>query len=180
MNKVILIGRLARDPELRTTPTNLSVATFTIAISRPFNSQNGGSPETDFINCVVWRRQAENLARYCHKGSQVAIEGRIQTRNYQAQDGSRRYVTEVMCDSVTFLGSKADNQGDYVGGDFGGANNYQNSYPANNSYPAINNNYQGANVAPVEPTSMPTTDISEDPFKDFGEEITLSDDDLPF
>jgi len=162
MNKVILIGRLARDPELRTTPTNLSVATFAIAVSRPFNSQNGGSPETDFINCVVWRRQAENLARYCHKGSQIAIEGRIQTRNYTAQDGSKRYVTEVMCDNITFLGSKSDNQG--------------------GSVPYADNNYpQPSYQAPMpEATSMPTVDISEDPFKDFGEEITLSDDDLPF
>ncbi len=180
MNKVILIGRLARDPELRTTPTNLSVATFTIAISRPFNSQNGGAPETDFINCVVWRRQAENLAKYCHKGSQVAVEGRIQTRNYQAQDGSRRYVTEIMCDNITFLGSKADNQGDFNGGDFGGGNSYQAPYPRDNSYQPINNNYQNNNLDSGSSASMPTTDISEDPFKDFGEEITLSDDDLPF
>ncbi|MBE6154662.1 MAG: single-stranded DNA-binding protein [Firmicutes bacterium] len=155
MNKVILIGRLARDPELRTTPSNLSVATFSIAVSRPFNSQ-GGTPETDFINCVVWRRQAENLAKYCRKGSQIAVEGRIQTRNYTAQDGSKRYVTEVMCDNITFLGTKNDNQG--------------------SANPFVDNNYQ----APMEPSEMPTTDISEDPFKDFGEEITLSDDDLPF
>ena len=164
MNKVILIGRLARDPELRTTPTNVSVATFAIAVSRPFIPQ-GGTSETDFINCVVWRRQAENLVKYCHKGSQIAVEGRIQTRNYTAQDGNKRYVTEVMCDNITFLGSKDNNQGgsyvpqdNYQAPDFNGANNYQNG-----------------NVP-----SMPTTDISEDPFKDFGEEITLSDDDLPF
>ena len=164
MNKVILIGRLSRDPELRTTPNNLSVATFSIAVSRPYTPQ-GGSPETDFINCVVWRRQAENLAKYCHKGSQIAVEGRIQTRNYQAQDGSKRYVTEVMCDNITFLGTK-DSNGDNSN------NNYQN-----NSY----QNYNEAPVmAPQDVQNMPTTDISEDPFKDFGEEITLSDDDLPF
>lgn len=162
MNKVILIGRLSRDPELRTTPSNLSVATFSIAVSRPF-TPNGGNPETDFINCVVWRRQAENLAKYCHKGSQIAVEGRIQTRNYTAQDGSKRYVTEVMCDNITFLGTKSDNQG--------GASFAQDNYQAPaNDIPQDNYN----------PASMPTTDISEDPFKDFGEEITLSDDDLPF
>ncbi len=160
MNKVILIGRLARDPELRTTPSNLSVATFSIAVSRPFTPQSGNQPETDFINCVVWRRQAENLAKYCRKGSQIAVEGRIQTRNYTAQDGSKRYVTEVMCDNITFLGSKADS---------GSASNFDNNYQAPSSYPTND-------AAP----SMPTTDISEDPFKDFGEEITLSDDDLPF
>ena len=163
MNKVILIGRLARDPELRTTPSNLSVATFSIAVSRPFTPQSG-QRETDFINCVVWRRQAENLAKYCRKGSQIAIEGRIQTRNYSAQDGSKRYVTEVMCDNITFLGSKADNQGGQSYGD----NNYSNNNDMINFSPSD----MGAPI--------PTTDISEDPFKDFGEEITLSDDDLPF
>lgn len=172
MNKVILIGRLARDPELRTTPSNLSVATFSIAVSRPFSPQGGGQPETDFINCVVWRRQAENLARYCQKGSQIAIEGRIQSRSYNAQDGSKRYVTEVMCDNITFLGSKADN----VNG--GGFNNFE---PASNSFGQDNSFGPTNTVASVEPSQpMPTTDISQDPFKDFGEEITLSDDDLPF
>lgn len=167
MNKVILIGRLARDPELRTTPTNVSVATFTIAISRPFVPQ-GGQPETDFINCVIWRRQAENLAKYCHKGSQIAVEGRIQTRNYTAQDGNKRYITEVMCDNITFLGTKADNQAQAGG------------YSDNNYQPS--NNFAPANDIPVDNYNpgAPTTDISEDPFKDFGEEITLSDDDLPF
>ncbi|MDE5539309.1 MAG: single-stranded DNA-binding protein [Bacilli bacterium] len=168
MNKVILIGRLTRDPELRTTPSNLSVATFSIAVTRPFSPQNGGSPEADFINCVVWRRQAENLAKYCHKGSQIAVEGRIQTRNYTGQDGAKRYVTEVMCDNITFLGSKDSNQGN---GGF-----MPDNYQTGASYPE-SSNYQ---VPASEVASMPTTDISEDPFKDFGEEITLSDDDLPF
>ena len=172
MNKVILIGRLARDPELRTTAGNLSVATFSLAVSRPYSPQNGGDAGADFISCVVWRRQAENLARYCHKGSQIAVEGRIQTRNYTAQDGTKRYVTEVLVDNLTFLGSRSDNQNSAVAApqdNFGG-----NNYPANNY--ASDNNY----TTPTDVASMPTTDISEDPFKDFGEEITLSDDDLPF
>lgn len=161
MNKVILIGRLARDPELRTTPTNISVATFSLAVSRPFNPQGGGQPEADFINCVIWRRQAENLAKYCHKGSQIAVEGRIQSRSYNAQDGSKRYVTEVMCDNITFLGTKAENQG--------------------SSMPYQDNNYQAPrDMGPTPDMGVPTTDINEDPFKDFGSEITLSDDDLPF
>ena len=169
MNKVILIGRLARDPELRTTAGNLSVATFSLAVSRPYSPQNGGDAGADFISCVVWRRQAENLARYCHKGSQIAVEGRIQTRNYTAQDGTKRYVTEVLVDNLTFLGSRSDNQGGMAPQDnFGG-----NSYPANN-YDA--NNYS----TPTDVANVPTTDISEDPFKDFGDEIALSDDDLPF
>lgn len=172
MNKVILIGRLARDPELRTTAGNISVATFTVAVSRPFTPQNGGDSGADFISCVVWRRAAENLAKYCHKGSQIAVEGRIQTRNYTAQDGTKRYVTEVLVDNLTFLGSRSDNQG-MAPQDNYGMNSFSGGYDANYG----NNNYSAP--AP-DVASMPTTDISEDPFKDFGEEITLSDDDLPF
>ena len=172
MNKVILIGRLARDPELRTTAGNISVATFTVAVSRPFTPQSGGDSGADFISCVVWRRAAENLAKYCHKGSQIAVEGRIQTRNYTAQDGTKRYVTEVLVDNLTFLGSKADNQG-MAPQDNYGMNNYSGGYDANYA----NNNYS---VPAPDVANMPTTDIFEDPFKDFGEEITLSDDDLPF
>lgn len=167
MNKVILIGRLARDPELRTTAGNVSVATFTIAVSRPFSPQNGGDSGADFISCVVWRRAAENLAKYCHKGSQIAVEGRIQTRNYTAQDGTKRYVTEVLVDNLTFLGSRSDNN--MAPQDSFGGNSYGNAGEAYNY-----------NTPSQDVVDMPTTDISEDPFKDFGEEITLSDDDLPF
>lgn len=153
MNKVILIGRLARDPEMRTTASGTNVTRFTLAVSRPFQDQNG-ERGADFINCVAWRRQAENIAKYCVKGSQVAVEGRIQTGSYDAQDGTKRYTTDIVCDNCTFLGSK---------------NNDNSSYNTN-----TNNNFSES-----EP-SMPTSDISEDPFKDFGEEIALSDDDLPF
>ena len=174
MNKVILIGRLARDPELRTTAGNLSVATFSLAVSRPYSPQNGRDAGADFISCVVWRRQAENLARYCHKGSQIAVEGRIQTRNYTAQDGTKRYVTEVLVDNLTFLGSRSDNSNNMAPQDNYGANNYAAGGYDNGNYSA--NNYS----TPTDVANVPTTDISEDPFKDFGEEITLSDDDLPF
>ena len=144
MNKVILIGRLARDPELRTTAGNISVATFTVAVSRPFTPQSGGDSGADFISCVVWRRAAENLAKYCHKGSQIAVEGRIQTRNYTAQDGTKRYVTEILVDNLTFLGTK-------------------------DSTPQVENSIsQTGNSTP------------QDPFEDFGEEIVLREEDLPF
>lgn len=162
MNKVILIGRLARDPEMRTTATGVSVTRFTVAVSRLGTSQNG-QPQTDFINCVAWRRQAENIARYCSKGSQVAVDGRIQTGSYEGQDGQRRYTTDIVADNVTFLGSKATSN--EVGGFVNNETSYQQAMP-NYNEPQTN--------------SMPTTDVSEDPFKDFGEEIALSDDDLPF
>lgn len=156
MNKVILIGRLTRDPELKSTTSGISTTTFSVAVQRPFTNQSG-TRDADFINCVAWRKQAENLAKYCNKGSQVAVEGRIQVRNYDAEDGTKRYVTEVIADNVTFLGSKSDN------------NSYSNN--ASSNYQSFGNNTE---------ESLPTTDLSEDPFKDFGEEVVLSDDDLPF
>ena len=107
MNKAFLIGRLARDPELRTTPSGVSVCTFRLAISRRFANQQGVR-EADFINIVVWRAQGENCARYLTKGSQCAVVGSIQTRSYDAQDGSKRYVTEIIADNVEFCDSRPD------------------------------------------------------------------------
>ena len=106
MNKVFLIGRLTRDPELRYTSSNIPVASFSIAVNRTFANQNG-EREADFINIVVWRKQAENCKNYLNQGSQVAIDGRIQTRNYEDQNGQKRYVTEVVADNVQFLDTKA-------------------------------------------------------------------------
>ena len=149
MNKVILIGRLTRDPELRTTTSGTATTSFSIAVDRPFVNQQTGQREADFINCVAWRKQAENISRYCFKGTQVAVEGRIQTRSYDAQDGTKRYVTEVVCDNVTFLGSKNSNSRD------------DSSYS--------------------EPSSdIETTNLDEDPYANMGDEVALTDDDLPF
>ena len=148
MNKAIIIGRLTRDPEMRTTGSGINSTSFTVAVSRSYANQNG-ERETDFINCVAWRKQAENISKYCTKGTQVAVEGRIQTRSYDAQDGTKRYVTEIIADNVTFLGRSGVQS-------------------------AGENNYVGAD------SDIATTDISEDPFKDFGSEVALSDDDLPF
>ena len=152
MNKVILIGRLTRDPELRYTSSNVPTATFSIAVDRTFTNQNG-EREADFINIVVWRKQAENCKNYLSKGSQVAVEGRIQTRNYDAQDGTKRYVTEVICDNVTFLGSRNSNQSNNVDG-------YQTDMGAS--------------------SNIETTDLAEDPYANMGDEVALTDDDLPF
>ena len=99
MNKVFLIGRLTRDPELRYIGNNTAVATFSLAVNRNFSNQQG-ERETDFINIVVWRKQAENVKNYLSQGSQVAVDGRIQTRNYQDQNGQTHFITEVICNSV--------------------------------------------------------------------------------
>lgn len=107
MNKAILIGRLTKTPELRTTESGTSSATFTVAVNRAFTNANG-ERETDFVSCVAWRKQAENIAKYCTKGSLVAVEGRIQTRSYDAQDGTKRYVTEVIIENCTFLSGKGE------------------------------------------------------------------------
>lgn len=158
MNKVVLIGRLTRDPELRYTGSNTPVATFSLAVNRNFTNQNG-EREADFINIVVWRKQAENVKNFLTQGSQVAVEGRIQTRTYDGQDGQKRYITEVVADNVEFLGSK-------------------NS--SNNSNSGSNKN---AEPTPYDFGDMPEpkgTDVDSNPFADFGASIEISDDELPF
>jgi len=105
MNNVSLIGRLTQDPELRTTSSGLSTCTFTIAVDGRPNAN--GEPHTDFIRCVAWRNQAENLCKYQHKGSQIGLTGHIQTGSYDAQDGTKRYTTDVVADRIIFVGGRA-------------------------------------------------------------------------
>ena len=106
MNKVFLIGNLTKDPELSSTASGIKFCSFTLAVSRSYSKD--GKRETDFLPVVVWRAQADNCARYLKKGSRAAVCGSIQTRNYDAQDGSRRYVTEIAADEVQFLTTKND------------------------------------------------------------------------
>lgn len=107
MNKVYLIGNLTKDPELNTTISGIDVCRFTLAVSRKYVGTNG-ERETDFLNIVVWRGQAQNCNKYLKKGNKVAIIGRIETRNYEAQDGSKKYITEIIADEVEFLNSKKE------------------------------------------------------------------------
>jgi single-strand DNA-binding protein len=104
LNRVIIVGRLTKDPELRYTSSGVAVATFTLAVNRPFKNQNR-EQEADFINCVVWRKPAETVANYLKKGSLAGVDGRLQTRSYEGQNG-RVFVTEVIAESVSFLDSK--------------------------------------------------------------------------
>ena len=106
INRTVLVGRLTKDPELRRTANDIAVTSFTLAVNRPYTSQSGDR-EADFIQCVAWRRQAETVERFLSKGSLVGVEGRIQTRTYDDQDGNRKYITEVVCDSVQFLDTKS-------------------------------------------------------------------------
>ena len=153
MNKVFLIGRLSRDPELRHTGTGTAVCQISVAISRPVAA--GSEPQTDFINVTVWNKQAENVAKYLSKGRQVAVEGRIQTRNYDNNEGKKTYVTEVIASNVEFLGS---------------ANDTRN----NNTMESFNDN-------PFDVDSvMETASVDNDPFASFGEKVEISDSELPF
>ena len=106
INRVVLVGRMTRDPELRRTPQGDAVTSFTLAVNRNFTSSDG-QQQADFINCVVWKKPAENVERYCSKGSLVGVEGRIQTRSYDNSQGQKVYVVEVICDSVQFLETRA-------------------------------------------------------------------------
>lgn len=108
MNKVILIGNLTRDPELTTTSNNIQVCRFSIAVSRRFANASG-ERETDFFNIVAWRGLADNCSKYLKKGSKCAVVGNIQNRSYDAQDGTKRYVTEITADEVEFLSTKNPN-----------------------------------------------------------------------
>ncbi|MDY0277419.1 MAG: single-stranded DNA-binding protein [Acholeplasma sp.] len=108
INNVVLVGRLTKDPELKVTQSNIPFVNFTVAVNRSFTDQSG-ERQADFINCIVWQKQAENFARYMRQGSLIGIEGRIQTRSYETEQGTR-YVTEVSCNSIQFLESKKDQQ----------------------------------------------------------------------
>ena len=151
MNRVELVGRLTKDPELRYTSSNIASVRFTLAVNRPFQGQNG-ERETDFISCVAWRNQAENIKKYVSKGSLVSVEGRIQTGSYE-KDGQRIYTTDVVADNVTFLESKGQRGADEV---------------------------TPADFATNDDSSAQTTDTSEEVFADFGDSIEISDDDIAF
>ena len=107
-NRWVGVGRLTRDVDLKFTAQGLAVASFTVAINRPYKNQQTGEYDADFINCVAFRKLAENVANYTKKGDLIAVDGRIQTRSYEGNDGKRRYVTEVIAESVQFLEPKKD------------------------------------------------------------------------
>lgn len=110
LNRVILIGRLTKDPELRYTPSGVANCTYTLAVDRPFTNQ-GGEREADFLQIVTWRQLAETCANYLRKGRLTAIEGRVQVRNYENNEGKRVYVTEIVADNVRFLESSKNDSG---------------------------------------------------------------------
>ena len=164
INNVVLVGRMTRDAELRYTPSNQAVATFTLAVNRNFKNQNG-EREADFINCVIWRQQAENWAK---KGTLVGVTGRIQTRNYENQQGQRVYVTEVVADNFQILESRATREGQSGG-------SYNGEFNNNSSFGGSSNG--GFSSQPSQQT--PNFGRDESPFGN-SNPMDISDDDLPF
>lgn len=162
MNKVILVGRFTRDPESRMSANSLEVSRFSLACQSD-RANRDGERDTEFVNCVAFGATASLINRYCHKGDMAVVQGRIRNGSYEAQDGTKRYTTDVVIDNFEFGGSRRDSNQT-------GGNTY--SIPANN-------NVSNYNPEPI-PNAMPSTDITEDPYKNFGNEYTLSSDDLPF
>lgn len=152
MNRVCLVGRLTAKPELRYTASNLPFSRFSIAVNRTFSNKEG-EREADFINIVIWRKQAENVCNYLDKGSLVSVEGRLQTNNYEDKDGNKRYSMEVVADSVQFLESKGQRR-----------TNDASPY----DYQASPSNQTGSYKNDVN--------VEDDPFADFGDSVSISDD----
>lgn len=146
INRTVLVGRLTKDPELRYTSGNIAFARFTLAVNRTFAGPSG-EREADFIQCIVWRKQAENLARFVRKGSLIGVEGRIQTGSYDGQDGQRRFTTDVVCDSVQFLEPK-------------GSDNSQQDRDFNNNYKQPY--YEEKTQPKKQESSIPSIDVTED------------------
>ena len=146
LNRVVLTGRLTRDPELRYTGSGTAVCSFTVAVDRQFRNQNGDR-DADFISCVIWRKSAENFANFTHKGSLVGIDGRLSTRNYENNQGQRVYVTEVTVDNFALLEPRSSNQGNN-----GGFNNNQN-FNQNNAFNNSNNGGNFGNQNPSQPAA---------------------------
>ena len=171
MNKAILIGRLTRDPELRYTNSNRAVCQFTVAIDRPFTNQASGQREADFINVVAWDRTGENVGKYMTKGRLIAVEGRIQTRNYDNNEGRKVYVTEVIANNVQFLESR-------------NAVTNNNGFDTMPEPPQERTPYDFGEEENPNTTAnqTPTMNVEDekDPFASFGEQIEISDNDLPF
>ena len=156
MNKIILVGRLTKDPEVRTTSAGFNTVNFTVAVNRNFKNKDGNY-DADFLPCVAFRNTADFISKFFKKGSMISLDGRVQTWNYDAQDGSKRYVTEVVVENVEFVGGKNDN----------------GSGPVNNDY------VDAPAQAPID--EMPEYDIpTSDPYENYDKEVSLSDNDLPF
>ena len=197
LNSVALTGRLTRDVDLRYTQSGTAVGSFTLAVDRQFRSANG-ERETDFINCVIWRKSAENFANFTKKGSMVGVEGHIQTRTYDNAQGQKVYVTEVVVENFALLESRATTQqrpsepanpAGQGNQNYGGGQQFGNNQPQNP--PSIGSQGAPNNASSSNPGQNPAASQNQggnsaanpanpDPFANNGKPIDISDDDLPF
>lgn len=184
INNVVLVGRLTRDAELRHTPSNVAVATFTLAVNRPFKNE-AGEQEADFINCVIWRQSAENLANWAKKGSLIGITGTIQTRNYENRQGQRVYVTEVIASNFQLLESRSSQQNNQ------GYQDNHRGYQQQQNYSNQGGNFQNGNNQGYNQQSNYQNQGYQSPFDTSPQQgsffqgqttnpMDISDDDLPF
>ena len=157
MNKIILVGRLTKDPEIRSTSAGFSTANFTVAVNRRYKNKEGGY-DADFLPCVAFRQTADFIGKFFKKGSLIGVEGSVQTRSYDAQDGTKRYVTEVSVENVEFVGGKNESS----------------------STASTNDDFVDAPAGdPID--EIPEYDVpSQDPYENYDKEVSLSDNDLPF
>ncbi|QTB25225.1 single-stranded DNA-binding protein [Lysinibacillus sphaericus] len=167
INRGVLVGRLIKDPELRYTPNGIASCCFTGAVNRAFQNQQG-EREADYINCVAWRKQADNLANLMKKGSLIGLEGRIQTGSYEGQDGKRVYTTDVVADSIQFLEPRNS-----TGGSQGTSNYESSTNTGGTNQGGSQGNYGGNNNQPSYMRG------NEDPFANT-KAPEVSEDDLPF
>jgi len=159
INRVVLVGRLTKDPELKYTPNGIASCRFTVAVNRAFQNQQG-EREADFINCQAWRKQAENLANFMKKGSLIGLEGKIQTGSYEGQDGKRVFTTDVVADST---------------GSSQGTSNHESSINTGGQHQGSSQGQYGGN------SNQPSyTRADEDPFANSKGPIEVNEDDLPF
>lgn len=166
LNVAVIMGRLVATPELRTTPSGVSVCSFRVAVDRAYSSRDGGERQTDFIDVVAWRNTAEFVCRYFQKGQMIAVNGRIQTRNYEDKQGNRRTAVEIVADNVNFCGSKRESGGDESYGGYGSGL----SAPRNPSRPSP--------VPEAPANDGPAPVYSSGDNDDFDD--VLEDNDLPF
>lgn len=183
INNVVLVGRLTKDAELRYTGSGIAVASFTVAVERPYTNAQG-ERETDFINCVAWRKTAEIISNFTRKGSLVGVTGRMQTRNYTNNEGRKVYITEVVCENFQMLEPKSvtEKRAQNDGANSGGGGYSNNSNNSNYSNHSNNSGYsQQNNQAPKNQQSN-YANFDEDPFQSNSNDdsIDISDDDLPF
>jgi single-strand DNA-binding protein len=181
INRVVLVGRLTRDVELRYTPAGVAVGSFSLAVNRQFTNAQG-EREADFINAVIWRKSAENFANFTSKGSLVAVEGRLQTRNYENNQGQRVYVTEVVVDNFSLLESRAESESRR--NQSGGTNtNFNASGNANSFGNDVDPFAAGNNQDPFASSNnnnSATNNNAANPFAASSDSVDISDDDLPF